>query len=150
MFKLGGKIHFHYVSRLRICQLCTVLTGARCGGVDRASSSDAWGPEFEPGHPISKYTTSIPETKWLFGTRGSLSCNGGDTGSRPKKSAYRCNYWESENDCFRNGNNLYKLKKHSILDHLAISGLQIISAGSRLWSKFEHRLKVYFAWWDQT
>ena len=38
-------------------------------GVDRASSSDARGPGFKPRPLHLKNTTSLPETKWLFGAR---------------------------------------------------------------------------------
>ena len=38
-------------------------------GVDIASSSDAQGLGFEPRPLHLKNTTSLPETKWLFGAR---------------------------------------------------------------------------------
>ena len=56
-------------------------------GVDRASSSDARGPGFDPRPLHLKNTTSLPKPSgsselglW------SLSCIGGDTGFRPKKA----------------------------------------------------------------
>ena len=85
-----------------------------------------------PGHSIEKKTPLF-----YLKPSGSTELEGaypvfGVTLGPDQKTLLTDVIFESENDCFRNGiSNLYKLKKHSIL-HLAISGVQIISATGRL------------------